>query len=83
VGSTNRRADRELIEESQRFAKGRAHDEEPMLDLDSEAIDFRAASESFAPARRLRRTDLQTLRLMTGHQGRRVPNWDAGGLKWR
>lgn len=46
VGSTNRRADRELIEELRRFARGEAFDEQAMPDLDSEAIDFRAASES-------------------------------------
>ena len=49
-----------------------------MPDLDSEAIDFRAASELFAPIRRLRRTDVQTLRLVTSHQGRQVPT--IGGL---
>ncbi len=59
VGSTNRRADRELIDELRRFARGEAYDEQPMPGLDSEALDFRAASESFAPVRRLRRTDLQ------------------------
>lgn len=78
VGSTNRRADRELIEELRRFTRGEAYDEQPMPDLDSEVIDFRAASELFAPIRRLRRTDLQTLRLVTSHHGRRVPT--IGGL---
>ena len=63
VGSTNRRADRALVAELQRFVRGQAYDEEPMPDLDSEAIDFRGASESFARVRRLRRMDLQTLRL--------------------
>jgi ATP-dependent DNA helicase RecG len=78
VGSTNRRADSDLIEELRRFARGEAYDEQPIPDLDSEAIDFRAASESFAPVRRLRQADLQTLRLVTIHQGRRVPT--VGGL---
>jgi predicted HTH transcriptional regulator len=78
VGSTNRRADRELIEELRRFARGEAYDERPMPELDSEALDFRAASESFAPVRRLRRSDLQTLRLVTTHQGRHVPT--VGGM---
>jgi predicted HTH transcriptional regulator len=68
VGSTNRRADRELIEELRGLSFDKA-----MPDLDSEALDFRAASESFAPLRRLRRTDLDTLRLLTTHQGRSVP----------
>jgi ATP-dependent DNA helicase RecG len=49
VGSTNRRADADLIGEMQRFARGDAFDEQPIPELDSEAIDFRAASESFAP----------------------------------
>jgi predicted HTH transcriptional regulator len=78
VGSTNRQADRELVEELQRFARGQTYDEEPMADLDSEAIDFRAASASFARVRRLRRTDLQTLRLVTRHQGHHVPT--IGGV---
>lgn len=78
VGSTNRRADRELVDELRRFARGEAYDEQPMPGLDSEALDFRAASESFIPVRRLRRTDLETLRLVTTHQGRKVPT--IGGI---
>ena len=78
VGSTNRRADRELIEELRRFARGEAFDEQAMPELDSEALDFRAASESFAPVRKLKRADLETLRLVTTHQGRKVPA--VGGM---
>jgi predicted HTH transcriptional regulator len=78
VGSTNRRADRELVEELRRFARGEAFDEQPMPGLDSEALDFRAASESFAPVRRLGRADLETLRLVTADQGRKVPT--VGGM---
>ncbi|HXH06168.1 MAG TPA: helix-turn-helix domain-containing protein [Vicinamibacterales bacterium] len=78
VGSTNRRADRELVEELRRFARGEAFDEQPMPDLDSEALDFRAASESFAPFRKIGRRDLETLRLVTHHQGRKVPT--VGGV---
>lgn len=78
VGSTNRRADGQLIAELGRHARGVAYDEQPMPDLDSEAIDFAAASESFAPVRRLRRADLETLRLVTVHQGRTVPT--VGGV---
>lgn len=78
VGSTNRRADRELIEELRRFSRGEAFDEQPMPDLDSEALDFRAASESFAGHRKLARRDLATLRLVTEHQGRNVPT--VGGV---
>lgn len=78
VGSTNRRADDALIAELRRFARGDAYDEQPLPALDSEAIDFRVASESFAPVRRLTRRDLQTLRLTTPYQGRIVPT--VGGV---
>ena len=78
VGSTNRRADAELIEELRRFARGEGFDEQPMPGLDSEALDFRATSESFAPFRKLARRDLETLRLVTDHQGKKVPT--VGGM---
>ncbi len=78
VGSTNRRADPELIGELERFARGRTFDEEPMPALNSEAIDFRVASELFAPVRKLRRADLETLRIVTEHQGQLVPT--VGGV---
>lgn len=78
VGSTNRCADREMIEELRRFARGEAYDEQVMPEFDSEAIDFRAASESFASVRKLKRPDLETLRLIDKHQGRKAPT--VGGL---
>jgi predicted HTH transcriptional regulator len=78
VGSTNRRADRELIDELRRFARGETFDEQAMPECDSEALDFRVASESFAPIRKLKRTDLETLRLIVKHQGRKVPT--VGGM---
>lgn len=78
VGSTNRHADADLIAEMRRFARGEVFDECPMPDLDSEAIDFRAASESFAGIRRLRKRDLQTLHMLVKHQGHRVPT--VGGF---
>jgi predicted HTH transcriptional regulator len=78
VGSTNRRADPEMIAELRRYARGEGFDEQPLPELDSEAIDFRVASESFAPMRKLARRDLATLRLTVRHQGRRVPT--VGGL---
>jgi len=78
VGSTNRRADAELIEEMRRFVRGEGFDEQPLPGLGSEAIDFRAASESFAPFRALRRRDLETLRLVGYHQGKTVPS--VGGM---
>lgn len=78
VGSTNRRADAALIDEFRRFARGEGFDEQAMPEVDSEDLDFRAASESFAPVRKLGRRDLDTLRLVTDHQGRKVPT--VGGM---
>ncbi len=78
VGSTNRRADAELVAEMRRFARHESFDERPMPDLDSEALDFRAASESFAEFRQLARRDLDILGLLADHQGRKVPT--AGGI---
>ena len=78
VGSTNRLADAPLIAEMQRFAAGDSFDEQPLPALDSEAVDFRVASEFFAPSRKLTRRNLETLRLVTRHQGRVVPT--AGGV---
>jgi hypothetical protein len=57
--------------ELKRFASGDSYDEKPLPDLDSEAIDFRPASESFASRRKIKRADLDTLRIMTKHQGAR------------
>lgn len=78
VGSTNRRADGELIAELRRYGLGASFDEQALPDLDPEAIDFRVASESFAAVRKLKRSDLATLRLLTTHQGRSVPS--VGGV---
>ncbi len=78
VGSTNRRADDALRAELRRYASRESHDEQAIPDLDSEAIDFRAASESFRPVRDLKQRDLETLRLLTKHQGRLVPT--IGGM---
>lgn len=74
VGSTNRRADEELLGELRRSGLGRSFDEQAMPELDSEAVDFRAASECFSPVRKLGKADLQTLRLLVPHQGRSVPS---------
>ena len=46
--------------------------EQPMPGLGSEALDFRAASESFATIRKLAHRDLETLRLVTDRHGEKV-----------
>jgi ATP-dependent DNA helicase RecG len=78
VGSTNRRADSFLIEEMRRYNQVSSFDEQPMPDLNSEAIDFRAASEFFKPIRKLTPHGLQSLKLTTSYQGRIVPT--IGGV---
>ena len=77
VGSTNRRADAELVAEMQRFGRGESFDERPMPALDAEALDMQAAIELFAPTRKLTRKNLETLRLLVPYQGRLTPT--AGG----
>jgi len=78
VGSTNRRADLFLVEEMRRYSQVSSFDEQPMPTLNSEVIDFRAASEYFKPIRKLERGDLLTLKLATNYQGRVVPT--IGGV---
>jgi hypothetical protein len=78
LGSTNRVADSALIAELGRRIGVESFDEQALADLDSEAIDFGAASQCFAARRTLRRQDLMTLGLLRQHQGRRVPT--AGGI---
>lgn len=53
-------------------------DESPLAEVDSEALDFRAAAESFAERGLLMKADLQTLRLLTSHGRRLVPT--VGGM---
>lgn len=73
VGASNRLADDALREELKRTARNESYDELPVPTLGSEAIDFNAASELFAPARKLKREDLESLHLLTRHQRRLVP----------
>ena len=78
VGSTNRRADLFLVEEMRRYNQVSSFDEQARPELNSEAIDFRAASEFFKPIRKLTRSELQTLKIVTNYQGRIVPT--IGGI---
>lgn len=78
VGSTNRKAEALQIEEFKRWNRMDSFDEQAVPDLKSEAIDFRVASELFAPYRQLTSQAWSTLRITTEHQGRQVPT--IGGL---
>jgi predicted HTH transcriptional regulator len=78
VGSSNRRADRVMLEELRRLAQSAGFDEQPLVELDSEALDFRAASEFFAPVRRLTPRDLLILGMAVEYQGQIRPT--TGGM---
>lgn len=78
IGSTNRLADSILINELQRVTRSESYDEQPMTELNSEAIDFRAASGLFSEYKKLKKSQLETLKLMTRYQGRDVPT--IGGI---
>ncbi len=78
VGASNRKADRPLREELARTARNEAYDEMPLPHLNSEAIDFRAASELLAPIRKITRKDLETLHLVVRHQNHPTPT--CGGM---
>ncbi len=73
VGSTNRRADAARIEEMRRFGQLASFDEQPIPELNSEALDFRAASELFAPIRKPTPSAFRTLRVTTKYHGHEVP----------
>jgi predicted HTH transcriptional regulator len=53
-------------------------DEQAVPNLNSEALDFRVASEFFSPHKKLTPLAWKTLRVTTEHQGRQVPT--IGGL---
>ncbi len=78
VGASNRKADAPLIRELHRAVRHQSYDEDPILEENSEALDFRAVSELFAGIRKLKTRDLLTLRLMTTYQRRKVPT--NGGM---
>lgn len=61
VGSTNRHADTDLIDELRRFSRSESFDGLPFAASSSEAIDFRAASELCSGIRKLSKSDLATL----------------------
>ena len=74
LGSTNRRAGPETIAELRRLAGNVAFDELPRPDVNSEAVDFRAASEFLSGrGRSAGRTTHRTLGLLVDYHGRAVP----------
>ena len=77
LGSTNRKADRELIAELSRTSSGVSFDELPMPDLSEEDLDIDAAQKSFSGIHELTREELLTLKLLVKDQGRDVPTYGS------
>ena len=77
LGSTNRKADRELIAELQRSASGVSFDEMPMPDLSASDLDIDTAKKHFKGIRELNEEELITLKLLTQEHGRFVPTIGA------
>jgi len=78
LGSTNRKADRALIEELKRSAAGTSFDEMPMPEVTGKALDIAAAKKAFKGVRAVTEKELVTLKLLTRVQGRLVPT--IGGM---
>lgn len=77
LGSTNRKADRELIAELSRSSSGVSYDEIPLPDLTEEDLDIEAARKSFSGIRVLNGEELLTLKFLVQEQGRQVPTHGA------
>jgi len=78
LGSTNRRAGPELIAGIQRLAVNTFFDEQPCTEVNSEAIDFRAASEFFSKASRtITPSARRSLGLLVDHACREFPSRGA------
>ena len=78
LGSTNRRAGPEMIESIRRLARNISFDEQPCTEINSEDIDFRAASEFFGSvSRKLTPAIRKTLGLVVTHGGKDIPSLGA------
>lgn len=78
LGSTNRKADQDLIAELSRSASGTSFDEMPIPDLSADDLDLDAVKRWFQGIRELHEGELTTLRLLVPVQGTFVPT--NGGL---
>ena len=78
LGSTNRKADRELIAELKRTVTGISFDEQVLVDRTVDDLDFDAAKVCFERHRKLVEKDLVSMRLVAEDQGHLVPT--VGGM---
>jgi predicted HTH transcriptional regulator len=78
LGSTNRRAGPEMIEAIRRLSRNISFDKQPCTEINSEDIDFRAASEFFASvSRKLTPAISKTLGLIVSQGGKDIPTLGA------
>jgi len=78
LGSTNRRAGPEMIEAIRRLSRNISFDEQPCTEINSEDIDFRAASEFFASvSRKLTPSISKTLGLIISQGEKDIPTLGA------
>jgi len=82
LGSTNRKADREIIAKLNRSCSGISYDEMPMPEFSEDDLDLNAARKHFSGIRELTREELLTLKLLAVDQGRYVPTHGALLLLW-
>ncbi|MCP1662143.1 MULTISPECIES: AlbA family DNA-binding domain-containing protein [Methanocalculus] len=78
LGSTNRKADQELISELRRSVSGISFDEMPLPDLTGDDLDTDAARRQFRGQRDLTDEEILTLKLLVPVQGKLVPT--TGGM---
>jgi ATP-dependent DNA helicase RecG len=78
VGSTNRKADAALINDIRRSALNLSFDEEPIPDINPEALDIRVASGLITRIDDWNENTMESLHLVTRYQGRLVPT--VGGV---
>ncbi len=73
VGSTNRKADAQLIQDMSRFRAAGPFDEQALPELSSEVLDLDLASELLPSQAPITLPKLRSLRAAVDHQGRLVP----------
>ncbi|MDO5623716.1 MAG: helix-turn-helix domain-containing protein [Pseudomonadota bacterium] len=77
LGSSNRQAGPDWIDETRRAAAGLVFDEQPMPELSVDDLDLDAVARLLGPDRARDTAGLQTLKLLRMEQGRQVPTQGA------
>jgi len=74
IGSSNRCASKEIIQELKRYSLNRSFDEEPFLETSSEGLDIQTISECLSRiGKKATNSTLKTLRLETSFNNKTVP----------